>query len=1135
MSLQIMYGAAGSGKSTRLQENIISDALKNPRKNYILIVPDQFTMQTQMDIVKRHPNGGIMNIDVLSFNRLCYRVFSETGKPDFPVLDDTGKSLVLRNVASTVSARMPYIGHNLNKIGYIHEVKSSISEFMQYGLSVKDIERLSAECEEGLLKTKLSDLSVIYDAFMTFNRDRFITSEETLDILCKKLPEADFIKNSVIAFDGFTGFTPIQERVILKLLELADKVIVTLTLSKPETLKETGGQEKLFFLSRRTANRLINLATDNHIEIAPSIEVNGTEGRFSKNPELKHLEENLFRYPYRTYSEKPENISMFSADNIDDEVSEIALRIHELVRTGNYAYRDIAVVVGNMEGYAAKFEERFRELDIPAFIDKTSGITLNPFTEYLRSALQIIIKDYSYDSVFHFLRSGFTDFTENEIDRFDKYVTSLNLRGSSVYHKEFKKRQKGMPREVAERERPDHEALRKRLVEALAPLERDSKTAGDYAKNMYEFLKANNSYEKLLEYEAYFNEQNDLSKGREYAQIYRLIMELLETIIALIGDEVMSLDEFYRIFDAGISEVEVGTIPRNVDRVVVGDIERTRLNEVKALFFAGVNDGNIPKNNDKGGILSNLEREKLSERGYELAPTPREEMYTQKLYLYMNLCKPTEKLFVSYAGTDTGGESLRPSYLIDVLKKLYNNFEPLKAETKITADRLVTLKDGIRYYAELLRGTAEVSLTEAEKRLTAALMALYRENNDNGLNERLMDAAFKEYTAEPLSKEIIRLIYGATLNASISRMEKYAGCAYAFFLQYGMGLKEEENYDFETRDLGNIYHSVLDIFFGELEKRGLTIVTLPNGQGKELVDEAVRIYCNEYEQGILGDDAESEYMVSRIVKVMLRTIETLQFQAKRGKFVPESHEYAFERMIELENNRSLRLNGKIDRIDLYEDDGRIFVKIIDYKTGDKDIDVTDIYHGLSEQLPVYLSEAVKREKELHPEADVIPSALLYYQVNDPIVTADGLLSDEGIEEKIHGELAMKGIVENSAENFFNLDEGAAGKRLVLPASYKEGRTESGNHDATREELENMMDYTDRLIRSMGTRIYEGDIAISPMKTSNKDACKYCSYAGICRFDEKIPGYKARDGAEIKKEDARKIVMGGEDNGIYTFS
>jgi len=1131
MSLQFVFGPAGCGKSTYVQERLIKESMEKPKGNFLLIVPDQFTMQTQMDIVKRHPGKGILNIDVLSFGRLSYRVFSVAGKPEAPILDDTGKSLVLRRVASEASKDMPYIGKNLNKIGYIHEVKSQISEFMQYGLSVKDVENMALKVKGSLLKNKLMDMAVIYKAFADYNRDKFITSEETLDILCQRLEKADFVKDAVIVFDGFTGFTPIQERVILKLATFARKIIITFDLSAPETPLETDGDEKLFYLSRKGAMRLKTKAGDLKIAVDDDILLDGEKGRFSKNPEFMHLEKNLFRYPFDAFSGKSQNIVMTSCKDIDSEVFDICRKIYDLIRTGKYAYRDIAVVTGNPEAYNLKFENRMRELNMPVFIDKTNGIMLNPFTEYLKSALQILIKDYSYDAVFHYLRSGFTNFTDEEIDKFDRYITSLNIRGRARYCKPFVKIERGRKKgPEAEAELSSYENIRARLMEDLGVLERKGGTVSDYVNNLYEFLKKNNSYEKLAEYEAFFEQENNLPKAKEYSQIYKCIMELLDTMVSLVGTEEMDMEEFYKIFEAGISEIEVGTIPKNVDRIVVGDIERTRLSELKILFFAGVNDRNIPKSADKGGFFSVVERAELAATGYDMAPTPREEMFTQRLYLYMNLCKPTDRLYVSYAAVDTEGKGMRPSYLTETLKKLYPNLSVDSPVDTVSLDSFTTKEDSLRYYAGILRDYVEHPEKEDMKKLAMALYSFYSE--EEGMHyEAVTQAAFMQYVAKPLSEEIVKLIYGSTIYASISRMEMFAKCAYEHFLRYGMGLKTGANYDFSVMDLGNIYHGVLDIFSAELEKRHLSWRDFTEEEGKEIIAEAVRIYCEDYEQGILKDDEQRAYTITKITRIMERTIDTLQYHIKQGKFTPAHHEYSFEREVELDNGSKMLLNGKIDRIDICEQDGKIYVKILDYKSGERKVDVTNIYYGIEQQLAFYMAEAVHLERRKNPGKEVIPSALLYYTLDNPIIPIKKNTSDEEIDKSIKRELRVDGLFENSDENLKLHDDNEAGSLVHRITKNKDGSLRAGDEKkiASAEEFEHMLNYVEELIKTEGKRITAGDIGISPISTDEKhDSCTYCEYKAICRFDEKIPGYKKRDGKDVTEEVARKIVMGGNE-------
>lgn len=1133
MSLQLVYGPAGSGKSTQMQERIIKEAIENPSKQFLLIVPDQFTMQTQMDMVKRHPNGGIMNIDVLSFSRLSYRVFSETGRPDYSILDDTGKSLVLRHVASLVAEKMPYIGKNLNKIGYINEVKSMISEFMQYGISVKDVAKLSNELSDDLLKIKINDLSVIYEAFCDYNRDRFITSEETLDILCSRLGDASFVKGAHIVFDGFTGFTPIQEKVILKLLELADKVTVTLTLSAPETPGETGSEEKLFYLTRTTGNRLVSLAKNNKITVDTYEMISGENGRFAGNSEIRHLESNLFRPIFEKYTDKPENLQIFYCDNIGNEVNEITLKIHDLVRTGKYAYRDIAVVAGSLDTYGDLFDTRMKELDIPCFIDRTQSIVLNPFIEYLKSALQIVIKDFSYDSVFHYLKSGFAEYDSDTVDRFGKYAESLNLRGKTRYSRELKKIQRGMDSKFALAELPTHEETRKQLYNEISVLLKPAETAAEYVTNLYEFLKLNDSYRRLHDYEVMFEQENNLTKAKEYGQIYRLVMELLDTIYNLIGSEKMDIKEFYRIFEAGINEIQVGLIPKNVDRVLVGDIERTRLNEIKVLFFAGVNEGNIPKASETTGILSNREREIITSHNYDLSPTDKTKIYTQRLYLYSNLCKPKEKLFISYACTDREGKGLKPSYLITTLRRIFPELNVEAVDNRLSIERMVNLKDSYSFYSKLVKQYSMNSLTDAEKTLTECLLRLYNEE-ESAISGEITDAAFKEYISTALPREIVKLIYGETIRGSISRMEKYAKCAYSHFLSYGVGLQDKADAEFNALDMGNVYHAILESFAKELENRGLSFESFTDEEGKEILHACVTRYCEDYEQGILNDNEQTQYIITKITRIMERTIFTIRYQVGKGEFRPKMNEYSFSRQIPLDDGM-MELKGRIDRVDLYSEGDRIFVRIVDYKSGGKTLDVTNIYHGLEQQLPLYLAEAMYHEKRLNPDKEIIPAALFYYQVTDPIIDAERNRSDEEIETGIHKKLAFTGMLNSDLEVMKLMDRDVEDKSTVLPVSfYKNGNMNGGkNNVLTVEEMQKMTEYTEKLVTSIGNRINGGDISVSPMK-GGKDACSMCSFKAICRFDPKIPGFKERDGKEIDTEEIKERLFGGKEDGLYLF-
>ena len=406
MGLRFYIGASGSGKSHQLYEHIIEEAGRNPHRNYLIVVPDQFTMQTQLDMVRKSPNKGIMNIDVLSFGRLSHRIFAEVGGNDKPVLDDTGKSLVLRSVAAGLEDNLSVMKRNIKKIGYIHEVKSALSEFMQYGLGIKEVEKLTQYASQrGALFYKLKDLQILYDGFLKYIQDKYITTEETLDLLRYSLPKSEIVKDSVIVFDGFTGFTPVQNKVIQQLMTLASEVIMTITMDTREDAYLLDGEQKLFHLSKKTIHDLTKLAKEAGVQREEDVIIKEpVVYRYRNNPGLAHLEKELFRYPYQVYEKDQDAIQMFEATNPKEELRQVCLAIKKLIRTKDYCYRDIAVVTGDMERYGFLAKEEFEKFEIPYFLDQTNKLVLNPFVEFIRSALLVVIQDYSYDILYNNLR-----------------------------------------------------------------------------------------------------------------------------------------------------------------------------------------------------------------------------------------------------------------------------------------------------------------------------------------------------------------------------------------------------------------------------------------------------------------------------------------------------------------------------------------------------------------------------------------------------------------------------------------------------------------------------------------------------------------------------------------------------------
>ena len=1139
MALQFYFGGSGAGKSRKLHEDIIEASRQEPKRNFLLIVPDQFTMQTQMDLVLEHPNRGIMNIDVLSFGRLTHRILEEVGYEDMPVLDDTGKSLILRKIAEKEQQKLSVIGKHLHKIGYVHEVKSAISEFMQYGIGTKELSQLAEYARKrGALYYKLKDLQVLYESFLSYIQEKFITTEETLDRLREALPKSEIIKDCVIAFDGFTGFTPIQYRVIQELMRLTNRVIVTITIDTAENPYLMDGEQKLFHLSKKTVADLRRLGEEAGTPMLPEVLCCGRSGhemsegmgrlpRFRDNPELAHLERYLFRYPVKPYEEETERIHLMEASTPKEEVRQTCIEIYRLLgRESGLHYRDIAVVTGSMETYGNDIEEEFAKFGIPIYMDQTRGILFNPFTEYIRSALQIVLQDFSREAVFHYLRAGLCDFEREDIDRLENYIRRFGICGRKRWESLFVYKEEDGEEGVARL--AIYNEMRKKMMEQIAPLLQPSQTAGELVRALYGFLVRNELQQKLSRYETKFKMEGEPARAKEYGQIYGLVIDLLDQIEGLLKEENMTFREFAEILDSGLAEITVGTIPQNVDRIVIGDIERTRLKQVKVLFFLGINDGNIPKGTGGGGIISDIDREFLQESGWELAPTPRQQMYIQRLYLYLNMTKPSEQLYLSYAKVGSDGKSMRPAYLIDTMQKLFPALAIKSPELFPMEEQLSNGADGILFFTDLLREYAAGRLEEEAERKLFTFFRSYHENSYwRAQIRQLVDTAFYYYRESPLSKQVTTALYGTVLQNSVSRLEKYAACAYAHFLQYGLSLKERGEYGFEDVDMGNVFHGVLELFADKLEEHHYTWFNFPQEEGEKLLDEAIEAYAVGYGETILYSSARNQYLLKRIRRILSRTIRTLQIQLKKGSFLPEHFEMSFSMLEELDavnialtEQEKMKLRGRIDRIDTCEEEDVVYVKVIDYKSGSRKFDLAALYYGLQLQLVVYMNAAVEIEQKKHPGKKIVPAAMLYYHIADPMIEDGQSLTPEQLNQKILQELKTTGIVNSDDRAVRLLDGEFTGKSDILPIERKKDGTFSAYSSVINDEdMTTISNYVNHKIRELGTGILQGNISVNPCEQNGNSSCTYCAYRSICGYDTEIAGYEMRQLENLSPEEA----------------
>lgn len=1132
MSLQLVLGSSGSGKSYELYKKIIHESISNPTCNYIFIVPEQFNMQAQKDIISMHPNNAVINIDIVSFTRLAFRIFEEIGGYDKIVLEDTGKSMVLRKVVELKKKELGVFAGNLKRTGFINELKSLLSELYQYNIDEKKLEEaLKITNKKPLLNGKLKDILTIYNGFKDFISGKFITTEEILDILSSSINKSNIIKNSILYLDGFTGFTPSQYKLLQELMKYSKDIKIALTIDSKENLYKADEEFKLFNMTQKTIIKLIEIASKVGIKHEKDLILEDTIPiRFKESEALSILEKNLFRYPYKSYNKKQNNISIHMAKNPNQEIEFIAREILKLVREKNYRFKDIAVVSGDIECYSNIIDKIFDKNNIPCFTDNKRSILSNPFVELIRSVIEVIAKDFSYESIFRYLRCGLTQIAREDIDMIENYVLALGIRGSKRWQSQWIRKYRGAKGLDFEK----INIIRQNIIDLILPLQIVLKskegTVKMYTTALWEFIISLNIEKQLEDYKTKFALNYELTLTKQYEQIYKIVLELFDKMVELLGDEIITLQEYSAILDSGFEEIKMGLIPPSIDQIVIGNIERTRLKDIKALFFVGVNDGIIPKVNTGGGIISDIDKQNLADNGIELAPTLRQNAYIEKFYLYLNLTKPKEKLYICFSKVGLDEKSLRASYLVGMITKLFSQIDIIDEEATNSIDLISTNDMGIKYLLNGLREYENIEMTNQWKEL----YSWYYNNNE--WKEKLLkfiDAAFYTNKEKGLSKAVATALYGKELNNSVTRLEQYAGCAYAHFLSYGLELRERQKYLFSAPDMGNIFHSVIELFSKKLYQQQENWDTISDETRDKLTSDCVKEITHEYGDKILNDSARNEYMINRVERISKRTIWALQQQLKKGSFIPNSYEIEFSSVedlkainIALSEDEKIKLKGRIDRLDKYEDKENIYVKIIDYKSGLTSFDMVALYYGLQLQLVVYMNAAIELEKKNNQNKNVIPAGIFYYNINDPVVDKKVSATPEKINEMILNELKLNGLVNTNEEIIELLDRDFNGKSTVIPLqTTKEGKMSSA---ASEKQFNSLSKYVHKKVISFAKEILDGNIELNPYKMNEKNACTYCNYNAVCGFETQLDGNNYRKLKKYNETDIWELIEKNEE-------
>ena len=1135
MALHFYFGGSGSGKSHAVFRHMIDASIEEPDSRFLILVPEQSTMETQRQIVRLHPRGGILNIDVLSMTRLAHRIFAEVGYRKEEMLEEIGKTFLLEKVALEEKKRLPWYGEMLPKPEYLSDMKAMISELMLYDISPEDLDRITGEGEDGrdalpeksALAGKLRDIALIYRSFRKKLEGSYMTAEEIPERLGLLAEKSEMLRDATVVLDGFTGFTPLQMRLIGRMLPVVRDLYVTVTVDARQNPFAPCRESDLFAMSCETVRALMRTAREASCPVEKPVFIEPCDkSRHGASPALQALEANLFRKKAQPFQGKDiRDIRYISCASPREEVECAALMICRMVREEGYRYRDFAVITGDLGTYGRYVRQAFPESGIPFFVDEKRALLQNPFMEYLRAALEAVTEQYAYEPMFRMLKSGMTDFDRDEIHHLENYVIATGVRGKKRWREPFLRTYKG---EDAG-ELPRLNALREQICALLDPLadvfSSRKSTIRDMTAAVYEFCVRSRAEEKIRAKQACFEETGNGGLAREYAQVWPYVVSFLDKLVAVLGSERVPMRDMRALIEAGFGEARVAIIPPGHDQVLIGDMERSRLAGIRVLFFVGVNEGLIPKAPDYRGALTEADRDELFARGISLKPTSRQQMYIDRFYLYLTLTRPSDRLILTSCAANASGEEMRPSYLIGAIRHLFPDLRTEEAPSSLR-DRVEREAAGP---ALLLPGLMEIDTAMPEPDYLQ-LFSYYLHHPDYESRMRLMlSAAGSRKEADQISRAAAQALYGKELRNSASRLEQFCRCRYAHFLRYGLKLKERQEYLFTGLDMGSLMHRSLELFDYETKEAGLSWADLINDADtrNRIADDCVLKAVAEYGSAVLEDNARDRYQVGRMQRLMRETAWTQSAFLAAGDFHPSGAETAFRStedldafQVELSDGCRMVLTGRIDRIDTCEDGDASYVRITDYKTGNVSFDLAGIYYGLQLQLALYMNAAVEM---LAKEGNrPVPAGMFYYRIQDPVLDYQDHEGDDALGRRRLKKMRVSGAVLADAAVLPRFDRTLeAGKTSdVVPVELKKDGSPSSRSSLLSEEaFRTIGRYVRRIVKRSAQAIMDGSAEINPFRYKQETACDFCPFRPVCGFDRRIGGYGYRQLPSLDGDEA----------------
>lgn len=1158
MGVRFILGRSGCGKTEYMLNEIknksISDIEKNP---IIILLPEQYTYEMEKRISKMFVEGAkdkYMRVIPMGLKTLSNIVFSYCGGLSKIGIDAAGKAIITHNSIEEVANELELFSKSYNQQGFNTSISEMISELKQFMITPNKLDEIIDENIKNLpenLIMKLKDVAKIYREFEKELHQDYIDTHDKISMLTEKVKECEFLNEMELYIDGYTSFTPNQYELLTELIKKSKNTTFILPMDSPFKT----GYADYFASTRNTYNRIKNICELEGIKVEKDVNLcNENIKRFNGNKELEHLEKFYNSYPYRIYSKNTESIRIREYKNLYNEIEEIAKEIKNDVIDGNYRYKDITIASRNIDIYQSLIKSIFTEYNIPFYINKKTEAKNNPIITMILSVLEMKKRRYGYEVMFRYLKSGLLDFTTDEINLIENYVIANGISGNKWFEENWDYR---LPDSFYEVEESDFEIdtkkrindIKNRIMEPINSFNdkissKKKNTVEDICRYLYEYLEDINIFEKIEKRIDYLKEIGMMEYAARYAQVWNTVSELMDQLVEIMGDEKISMERFIRVINIALDEYELKTIPPSIDQITITEVDRMNNPNTKHLYLIGTVDGVFPMPIKENGLLSDSDRSKLSDINVELDKDSRKRLFEEQFLVYKAITATSNRLTVSYPISDSEGKTQRPSIIISRIKRLFSKVDfkstILEDENNNEEENLKNVNSKIptfSFMVEKIKESSDKDFEDGIDDLWKSVYEYYREDTKyKNITERVIEGIDFTNQFEYVDEEKIKELYNSK-TISVSRLEKYANCPFAYFIEYGMKAKERKEYLFTAPDVGSFVHKIIENYSKCMNRDGVTWHEVDEKYIEIRVSEMVDELISKIPGFILESSPKYKYLAHRLKTLIIVSIKVIADQIKQGKFEPEDYEVEFGKKgkyssieVEFKDNEKIELIGKIDRIDKYiDEEDKEFIRIVDYKWGKKDINLNDVYYGLQLQLLVYM-DAILESGKLPNDIPIKPAAMLYSRMDNPIISKNTLVDKKEVEERIIESFKMNGMLIKDKKILSYMDKALeipGNKSKIIKASTikKDGSVSKSTSGVTDEQFEIIRKYIKKAIKDLCTDMMSGNIKIEPKKSKDKDSCQFCSYSSICKFDTALKNNRYKIITNISTDDVIKKMEG----------